>query len=228
MIVISNYNQLNKKRLALIFGLALLCVLFLVISITEFVSDMDFYKNYSHVNGLVTNVNEKNDNRVIRVSYKVNNESYIKDFELKNSELATINIGDGLEVFYNKNNPNDARTSSKSLASIIIIICMLSLAAIVFILVGLWYYIRIRTNIKLISNNKTVEAKFYRLEFRNSIMGNERINYVYCKGFVNGEKRIFKSVGFKNKPKPLNDKSTINVYVDDKNNYLVNVYEIFE
>ena len=46
--------------------------------------------------------------------------------------------------------------------------------------------------------------------------------------FVNGEKRIFKSVGFKNKPKPLNDKSIINVYIDDKNNYLVNVYEIFE
>lgn len=228
MIVINNYNQINKKALAITFSLAFICVLFLVISITELIHDKDFYTNSSHVNALVTNVNDTDNTREIRVSYKVNESLYTKDFLLKNGELSYVNIGDNLEIFYNKTNPKDARTSSKSLVSIVIIICLLSVATITLIVFGVIYYIRIRTNIKLIKINKTVEAKFYRLEFKNSIMGNERINYVYCKGIVNGEKKIFKSVGFKNKPKPLNDKSIINVYIDDKNNYLVNVYEIFE
>lgn len=228
VIVINNYNQINKKVLAITFAMALVCVLFLVISITELIQDKDFYTNSGHINALVTNVNDKENTREIRVSYKVNNSLYTKDFSLEKGELSYVNIGDTLDIFYNKTNPKDARTSSKSLVSMVIIISLLLVAAITLIVSGIVYYIRVRTNIRLININKTIEAKFYRLEFKNSLMSNERINYVYCKAIVNGEKRIFKSVGFKNKPKPLNDNSIINVYIDDKNNYLVNVYEIFE
>ena len=85
----------------------------------------------------------------------------------------------------------------------------------------------INGNIRITFNeNNTVDAKFYRLEFKNSIFGNERINYVYCKANINGEKRILKSIGFKEKPKPLNDTFNISVYIDNKNNYLVNIYDL--
>ena len=124
---------------------------------------------------------------------------------------------------YNKDNPRDVRTATKSLSSMIIIIIILSLVTILSLVGAILYYIRIRTNIRLIKDNNIVNATFYRLEFKNSIIGNERINYIYCK-----EKKIFKSVGFKNKPKPLNDQSIIDVYVDNKNNYLVDVCKIFE
>lgn len=228
MIVISNYNKLNKKILVVLLSLSFVFSIFLVISITELNKNMDFYKNYEHVNGLIKNIREDENDKIIRVSYKIKDNLYSKDIDVESLEYTSVHIGDAIEIFYNKNNPSDARMATKSLSSIMIVIIMLSLITVASLAGAILYYIRIRTNIKLINNNQIVKAKFYRIEFKNSIIGNEKINYVYCKGIVNGEKRIFKSVGFRNKPKPLNDESIINVYVDNKRNYLVDVCEIFE
>ena len=62
--------------------------------------------------------------------------------------------------------------------------------------------------------------------FKNSIFTNKRIYFVYCKAVLNNEKKVFKSIGFKDKPKPLNDTSKIKVYVDNNNHYLVNIYDL--
>ena len=75
-------------------------------------------------------------------------------------------------------------------------------------------------------------TQFYRLEFRNSInpLEKNRVNRVFCKAKINDKKVIFKSITFVEKPKPLNDTTTIKVYIDKNKpeRYLVDLNDVIE
>ena len=45
--------------------MSFLFAIFLVISITELNNDIEFYKNYEHVNGLIKNVQDNDSNKII-------------------------------------------------------------------------------------------------------------------------------------------------------------------
>lgn len=226
MIVINNYDKVNKKFLSALYLIAFICILFIILSIVNSKKDMQFHKNAKQVNCLVKNKNKKDSKNIIRVSYKIENKIYSCDIFVSDKEFDSIHIGDKMEIFYNTKNITDCRMTKHSMMNLLLILLMLFIIMIICILKAIFYSIRIRINQKLINENNTVDAKFYRLEFKNSIFANERINYVYCKANINGEKRILKSIGFKEKPKPLNDTSNISVYIDNKNNYLVNIYDL--
>lgn len=226
MIDIINYNKVNKKFLCFLYLTALSCLLFIVISIINSKKDMEFYKNTKQVNCLVTNKKSKDNENIIRVSYKISNKVYLSEIYVTNEEFDSIHIGDKVEIFYNKKRPSECRMNTRSVINLLVIVLLLVMTMIVCILIAIFYSIRIRTNRKLINDNNTIDAKFYRLEFKNSIFTNKRIYFVYCKAVLNNEKKVFKSIGFKDKPKPLNDTSKIKVYVDNNNHYLVNIYDL--
>ena len=226
MIVINNYDKVNKKFLSTLYIIAFICMIFIIVSVANSKKDMQFYKNAKQVNCLVKNKKKKDNKNIIRVSYKIGSKIYSGDIFVSNKEFDTIHIGDKMEIFYNTKKATDCRMTSHSMLNILMIIIILLIVMLICIVKGIFYSISIRTNQKLINENNVVDAKFYRLEFKKSIFGNDIINYVYCKAIVNEEKRIFKSIGFKEKPKPLNDTSNITVYIDNKNNYLVNIYDL--
>ena len=224
---ITNYDKINKKVLYMLFIISLLTVIILFISFFSFADDMEFYKSSEHVNGLIKNKENKHGKKVIRVSYKVKSKIYSNDIYVSDKEYTSLHTGDSLEIFYNSNNPIDCRMTTRSMGNVIFIIFLLLFIAISSFTLGILYYKSIRTNKQLIKDNITIDTTFYRLEFKNSIFGNEKVNYIYCKGTYNNENRIFKSVGFKFKPKPLNDKSIIKVYINDKGKYLVKIDDLY-
>ena len=225
---INNYDRLNKKYIFSLYIVAFFCSIFVIISIVNLKGDMEFYKNSEQVNCIVKNKENKDKENIIQVSYNVGDNNILDEIVVSDNDFNSIHIGDKMEIFYNKSKPNECRMTTRSITNILIIMLILFFIQVASIVIAIFYSIRIRTNKELIISNNVIETKFSRLEFKNSIFGNQRINYVYCKANVNGEKKKFKSIGFTNKPKPLNDTSVIRVYIDDKNNYLVNIYDLIE
>ena len=180
---------------------------------------------------MIKNIKDKgNGNNLVRVAYTVKNRTYMKDLELTKEELGTMGIGDSIDVFYNSKKPSECKNTTRTVGSIYITVLMLLAAGIISIIINIRYYTRVRTNIRLIEENNYILAKFYRIEFKKPIIptSSKNINYVYCKGKIDGEKITFKSLGFKMKAKPLNDSSMIKVYIDKNNNsnYLVALDDI--
>ena len=181
-----------------------------------------------NVNALIKNKDNKDNKNTIRVSYKVEDKIYSTDIIVSDEEFKALHTGDTLEIFYNEKNPIENKTTKRSVASILFIIILLAIVIICSIVILILCYSRIRTNKQLIKDNISIETKFYRMEIKKSLLGNDNIYYIYCRGKINNETKIFKSIGIKHKPTPLNDTSTINVYVNNEGKYLVNLDGILE
>lgn len=223
MTYITNYNQYNKKLILSLIGIFLISIICLIISVVNFSDDIEFYKYSKNVNALIKNKENKDNKNIIRVSYKVEDKIYSTDIIVTEKEFMSLHTGDMLEIFYNEKNPIENMTTKRSVASVLFIIVLLVIVIICSIVFLIIYYSRIRTNRQLIRDNVSIETKFYRMEIKKSLLGSENIYYIYCKGKINNELKTFKSIGIKNKPKPLNDTSIINVYINNKGKYLVNI-----
>ena len=227
------YNKLDKKILISLASIIALYFFFCVITCYNMSENMNFYRNAKHIGSIVKNIKEKEDgNRIIRVTYIVNKKTYNKDIEYNVSELGELEIGDTVSIFYNSTNPNEAHITTRTVGSVLLIMILLITILVILVLCLVYYYLRIKMNIKLINDNNFIMAKFQRLEFKNSMnpFSVGRVNRVYCKAKINGEKTIFKSIGFTGKPKPLNDTSMIKVYInkDDIKKYLVELDSIID
>lgn len=227
------YNRLNKKIMISLIVIALMYMVFCIVTCLNICGNMDFYKNAKHVSSIVKNIKKENDSsRVIRVSYVVDKKTYVKDIEYDVAELGDVEIGDYVDIFYNSEKPQDAKLTTKTLGSVYITIILLISVGVIFVLFIVYYVLRININTKLLKDNNYVMTKFYRLEFRNSInpLEKNRVNRVYCKAKINDKKMIFKSITFVEKPKPLNDTSMIKVYIDKDNSerYLVDLNDVID
>lgn len=228
MTYITNYNQYNKKMIFSLIGIFFISLICLIICVINFSDDIEFYKNSMNVNALIKNKDNKDNKNTIRVSYKVEDKIYSTDIIVSDEEFKALHTGDTLEIFYNEKNPIENKTTKRSVASILFIIILLAIVIICSIVILILCYSRIRTNKQLIKDNISIETKFYRMEIKKSLLGNDNIYYIYCRGKINNETKIFKSIGIKHKPTPLNDTSTINVYVNNEGKYLVNLDGILE
>lgn len=229
----SFYNKLDKKVFASLIIINVMYFLFFIVTSYNLCENMEFYSNAKHIGSIVKNIKEMEDgNRVIRVSYIVDKKTYNKDIEYNISELGDVQIGDTVSIFYNSTNPGEAHITTRTTGGVIFTVGILLVILVICVLYTIYYYKRIKTNIKLIEDDNFIMAKFQRLEFRNSFnpFVNGKVNYVYCKTKIDDEKVVFKSMGFVEKPKPLNDTSMIKVYIDknDSKKYLVDLNSITE
>lgn len=227
------YNKLDKKVFASLISIIVMYVIFFIVTSYNLCENMEFYRNARHIGSIVKNIKDLEDgNRVIRVTYIVDKKTYNKDIEYNISELGDVGIGDTVSIFYNSNDPSEAQITTRTVGGVIFTVGILFVILVIIVLYTLYYYLKIKSNIKLIEDDNFVMAKFQRLEFRNSfnpfVAG--KVNYVYCKTKINDEKVVFKSLGFIEKPIPLNDTSMIKVYMDknDKRKYLVDLESIIE
>ena len=227
------YNKLDKKIFVSMIAVTVLYFVVCVVSCINIAANLNFYRNAKHIGGVVKNIkNDGNSNRVIRVAYIVDKKSYINDINYNVGELGEIEIGDTIDIFYNKKDPNEANITTKTVGSVYLTMFILVAVFVLLVIYIIKYYMRIKLNIRLIEEDNYVMAKFSRIEFKNSynpfMIG--RVNRVYCKAKINDDKKIFKSVAFAEKTKPLNDTSMIKVYIDknDTNKYLVDLNDIID
>ena len=227
------YNKLDKKVMASLISIIVMYLVFFIVTTYNMCENMEFYKNAKHIGSIVKNIKEiDNGNRIIRVTYIVDKKTYNKDIEYNISELGDVGIGDTVSIFYNSKNPAEAQITTRTVGGVLFTIAILAVILVILVLYTLYYYLRIKSNVKLIEDDNYVMARFQRLEFRNSFnpFVSGKVNRVYCKTKINDEKVIFKSMGFVEKPIPLNDTSMIKVYIDkeDKRRYLVDLESIIE
>ncbi len=166
----------------------------------------------------------------VYVTYNVSGKTYNNSY----STSSYINEGDSVKVYYDKNDPRNMRTTTSSIASIIMTVC-----GIIFGIIGLsmlFYKInKEKRKATLLENGERVLAELEEVTVNYSYSVNNRHPYVIiCQGKdMNGEIRTFKSENIWYNPEQIIQErniTTFPVYIDINNpkKYYVSLEEIEE